>query len=409
MGNQALKGLKVLDFGWALAGTVITRILANHGAEVVRIESSRRPDFTRIDRGYPYEKTSHENNLDDKPWFVQLNTSKYSMSLNLKHPRAKEIIRKLVEWADVVNENFTPGTLDQMGLGYEYMKSIKPDIIMVSASVYGQTGPLAQQWGIDGTGAALSGRLALTGWPDRVPITPSAGVWGDFVLPLVSATALMAALVHRRKTGKGQYIDASMFDVSTQQITPALLDYQANGRLPNRTGNRVPNAAPHGAFPCKGDDRWVAIGVFTQGEWEAFKQVLGNPAWANEERFSTLESRKQNEDELEKLVADWTVQHTAEEVMERMQAAGVAAGVFQTAQDMIENDPHLAEREFLVQRNHPVIGTFGHQADPFKLSGTPSNVRTSPCLGEHNEYVCTKLLGMSDEQFIDLVVDGVFE
>lgn len=409
MESQVLKGIKVLDFGWALAGSIMTKILANHGADVVRIESSKRPDFTRIDRGYPCEKTSDHNDLDDKAWFALLNTSKHSMALNLKHPQSKDVVRKLVEWADVVNENFTPGTMDKMGLGYEYMRSIKPEIIMASGSVYGQTGSLAQEWGIDGTGAALSGRLALTGWPDRVPFTPSTGVYGDYVLPVMTALAVVSALVNKRKTGKGQYIDASMFDVTTQQITPALLDYQANGRLQKRSGNRIPNAAPHGAFPCKGEDRWCAITVFTPDEWESFKRVLGNPSWTSEERFSTLELRKKNEDELEKLVANWTRKRTTEEVVALMQEAGVPAGVFQNVQDLIDKDPHLAERGLLVQLKHPVIGTFGHQVDPFKLSKTPSNIRTAPLLGEHNEYVCTKFLGMTDEQFVDLVVAGVFE
>ncbi len=409
MNNQALKDIRVLDFGWALVGALTTRFLADFGADVVRIESSKRPDFSRLDRGYPYVKTSSLNDLDDKPWFAQLNTSKYSMALNLKNPRAKEVIRKLVSWADVVNENYTPGTMDKLGLGYSYMKSIKPDIVMISGSVYGQTGPLANEWGIDGTGAALSGRLALTGWPDRVPVTPSVGVYGDYVLPVINSLVVMAALIRKKKTGKGEYIDASMFEVCSQQVVPALLDWQANGRLQTRTGNRVTNAAPHGVFPCIGNDRWCAVAVFTSDEWEYFKRVIGNPLWASDRKFSTLELRKQNEDELEALVSEWTRKHTAEQVMEKMQTAGVPAGVVQNAQDLLEKDPHLKERQLLVQLRHPVIGTFGHQAPPFKLSKTPANVKRSPCLGEHSEYVCTKFLGMTDEEFVNLASAGVFE
>jgi len=409
MERQALTGIKVLDFGWALVGALTTRFLADYGADVVRIESSKRPDFSRLDRGYPYVKTSSLNDLDDKPWFAQLNTSKYSMALNLKKPRAKEVINKLVRWADVVNENYTPGTMDKLGLGYAYMKSIKPDIIMISGSVYGQTGSLAKEWGIDGTGAALSGRLALTGWPDRVPVTPSVGVYGDYVLPVINGLAVMAALIRKLKTGKGQYIDASMFEVCSQQITPALLDWQANEHLQTRNGNRVANAAPHGVFPCIGNDRWCAIAIFTPEEWGSFKQVIGNPSWVHEQRFSTLELRKQHEDELEELVSRWTRMCTAEQVMERLQNAGVPAGVVQNGQDLLENDPHLAERQQLVQLTHPVIGTFGHQAPPFKLSKTPARMRTSPCLGEHSEYVCTNFLGMTDAEFVDLASAGVFE
>jgi benzylsuccinate CoA-transferase BbsF subunit len=409
MTSQALKGIKILDFGWALVGALTTRHLADYGADVVRIESSKRPDFSRLDRGYPYVKTSSLNDLDDKPWFAQLNTSKYSVALNLKHPRAKEVVQKLVKWADVVNENYTPGTMDKLGLGYEYMKTIKPDIIMISGSVYGQTGPLANEWGIDGTGAALSGRLALTGWPDRVPVTPSVGVYGDYVLPVINSLVVMAALIRKRNTGKGEYIDASMFEVCSQQVAPALLDWQANGRLQNRAGNRIPNAAPHGIFPCIGEDRWCAIAVLTPEEWESFKQVLGNPSWTGEQRFSSLELRKLHEDELEQFVSEWTCRHTAEEIMECMQGAGVAAGVVQNAQDLLDKDPHIAERELLVQIKHPVIGTFGHQAPCFRLSKTPARIRTAPCLGEHNEYVCTQFLGMSDEEFVNFAGAGVFE
>jgi benzylsuccinate CoA-transferase BbsF subunit len=409
MENQALKGVKVLDFGWALVGALTGRYLGDHGADVVRVESSKRPDFSRIDKGYPGPKHSAANDLDDKPWFAQLNVSKYSMALNLKHPRAKEVVERLVRWADVVNENYTPGTMDKLGFGYEHLKTLNPGIIMVSGSVYGQTGRLASEWGIDGTGVALSGRLALTGWPDRAPVTPSSGIYGDYVLPIINTLAVVAALIRKRKTGKGEYIDASMFEVCSQQVSPALLDWQVNGRTQTRTGNRIPNAAPHGIFPCTGEDRWCAVSVFTSEEWESFKQVLGNPTWTKEQRFSTLELRKENEDELEQLVSEWTSKHAAEEVMRNMQRAGIASGVVQDGQDILEKDPHLAERGLLTQLTHPVLGTFGHQATPFRLSKTPSKLRAAPCLGEHSEFVCTNFLGMTDEEFVDLAGEGVFE
>jgi benzylsuccinate CoA-transferase BbsF subunit len=279
----------------------------------------------------------------------------------------------------------------------------------VSGSVYGQTGRLANEWGIDGTGVALSGRLALTGWPDRAPVMPSSGIYGDYILPIINTLAVVAALIRKRKTGKGEYIDASMFEVCAQQITPALLDWQTNERIQTRTGNRIPNAAPHGIFPCVGEDRWCAVSVFTPEEWESFKQVLGNPAWTSEQRFSTLELRKAHEDELEQLVSEWTSKHAAEEVMENMQRANIASGVVQNGQDILEKDPHLKDRGLLAQLTHPVLGTFGHQATPFKLSKTPSKLRAAPCLGEHSEFVCTNFLAMTDEEFVDLAGEGVFE
>jgi benzylsuccinate CoA-transferase BbsF subunit len=404
MTKQALAGVKVLDFGWIIVGGLTGKHLADHGAEVIRIESATRPDASRADRQV---SVSTATNPDDKPFYTFLNTSKLDMTVDLKHPRAREVIDRLILWADVICENFTPGTMSKLGLGYEQISGIKPDIIMVGSSVYGQTGPLAHEWGMDGTGMTLSGHVHLTGWPDREPVMTTSAPYGDTILPMFAASAIVAALDYRRRTGKGQHVDASMLEVCTFKVGPALLDWQANAHLQTRTGNRVPNAAPHGVFPCIGDDRWCAVAVFNDEEWEAFCRVLGDPPWTKEPRFATLDTRKQNEDELEKLVASWTKKHSAEEVMQMMQAAGVAAGVVQNARDLMENDPQLKAREFLVPLDHPVLGVFGHPTPPYKLLKTKAQVRTSPCFGEHNDYICTQLLGMSDNEFVELLQEGV--
>jgi benzylsuccinate CoA-transferase BbsF subunit len=404
MQKQALAGVKVLDFGWALVGSLTTKQLADHGAQVVRVESITRIDLPRANR---MTSNSVANNPDDKPWFTHLNTSKYGMALNLKCAPARSVIEKLIRWADVINANMVPGTLNRLGFGYDYVKTIKSDIIMAEGSTYGQTGPMAREWGVDGTGAALSGYLDLTGWPDRGPVGPNIP-YGDVVLPFFIAAAIVAALDYKRRTGKGQYIDASMLEVCIHQITPALLDWEANGHLQTRNGNRIAYAAPHGVFPCIGEDRWCAIGVFTDEEWEAFSQAIGNPSWIKEPRFATLKSRKDNEEALEELVAKWTKQHSAEEVMQILQAAGVAAGVVQTMQDIVENDPQLKARNFLLPLKHPVIGVFGHPTPPYKLLKTEAQVRTSPCLGEHTEYICTQLLSMSDAEFVEIFKQAIF-
>jgi benzylsuccinate CoA-transferase BbsF subunit len=406
MEKQALVGVKVLDFGWALVGALTGKYLADYGAQVVKVESVRRLDLSRTARQI---SISTATNPDDKPWFTLLNTSKYSITFDLKHPRAREVMDRFIRWADIVNENFTPGTMSKLGFSYEYIRKIKPNIIMVGGSTYGQTGPLAREWGIDGTGAALSGHHDATGWPDRWPVSPHGVAYGDYVLPLFNVLAVVAALDYRRRTGKGQYIDASMFEVLAHKISPVLLDWQANAHLQTRAGNRIPHAAPHGVFPCTGDDRWCAIAVFTDDEWQAFCHVIGDPAWTREQRFATLSSRKENEDEMERLVAEWTQKHPADEVMQMMQAAGVPAAVVQNAQDLLEHDPQLKERDFIVPLEHPVLGIFNHPAPPFKLLKTKAHMRTSPCLGEHTEYVCTQLLGMSDGEFVNLLQDGVFE
>ncbi len=404
--HQALSGVKVLELAWALVGALTGKQLADHGAIVVRIESRKRLDFARLDKR---NNSAEANNVDDKPSFCYYNTSKYGLTLDLKHPQSREVIDRLISWADVVTENFTPGTVKKLNLDYEYMKSKKPDIIMLSGSVYGQTGPLSRTWGIDGTGSALSGRADLTGWPDREPTIPSVVPYGDHVLPIFNALAIVAALDYKRRTGRGQYIDASMFDVCVQQIAPALFDWEANRHLQSRSGNRIPGAAPHGVFPCLGEDRWCAIAVFTEEEWKGFCNVLGNSTWVNRPEFQSLSLRKQNEDELEKLIADWTMNYPAEEIMQKMQASGVAAGVVQNARDLVENDPQLRHRGFIKQIYHPVLGTFGHPTPAYKFSKTKAQLRSAPCLGEHTECVCTRLLGMSDEEFINLFLNDVFQ
>lgn len=402
--KQALADIKVLDFGWALVGALTTKQLADHGAQVVRIESSKRLDGARTTRRVGIDSGKDP---DSNPYFTYFNTSKYSMAVDLKHPQSRGIIHKLIKWADVINENYAPGTMKRLGLDYDEVRKIKPDIIMTGSSIYGQTGPLALQGGVDGNGNAASGRVFLRGWPDRKPILTGVP-WGDVVVPVFVASAVIAAIDYRRRTGKGQYIDTSMFEICAQQITPALLDWQANSHLQTRHGNRIPYASPHGVFPCLGNDRWCAIAVFTEKEWQALSQAIGNPAWTHEPRFNTLEARRDNEDALEELVSSWTRTHSAEDVMQILQASGVPCGVVQTPQDVLDIDPQLKDRGYTIPLKHPVLGTFGHATPPYKLLKTKAQLKTSPCLGEHTEYVCTHILGLSDGEFIDLVQQGVF-
>lgn len=400
--RQALDGIKVLDFGWAFIGSWTTKYLADYGAQVVKVESTNVPDRLR-GRGH------NSTNLDDSPWFTHLNTSKYSITLNLKHSRAHEIVEKFVRWADVVTENFSPGIMKRLGFDYTYMRSIKPDIIMASSSIFGQTGPRSSEAGTDLTGTSFSGYLDLSGWPDRAPIMPGPDApYGDFVTPFFVALTIIAALDYKHKTGKGQYIDTSMVEILAHTHTPSLLDWEANAHLETRKGNRIAYASPHGVFPCRGHDRWCAITVFTDEEWQAFCHVIGDPSWIKEPRFANFKSRKENEDELEKLVAGWTLQYSAEDIMIKMQEAGVPAGVVQDAADIIERDPQLKERGVLVPLKHPTLGVFGHSTPPFKLLKTKAQMRTSPCLGEHTKYVCTEFLCMSNEEFLELFQEGVF-
>ena len=405
MPKQALEGIKVLDFGWALVGALTTKQLADHGAQVVRVESAKRLDGARTTRRVGIDSGKDP---DSNPYFSYFNTSKYSIAIDLKHEKSREIIHRLIKWADVINENYAPGTMKRLGYDYETVRKIKPDIIMTGSSIYGQTGPMSQQGGVDGNGNAASGRVFLRGWPDRKPILTGVP-WGDIVVPVFAASAIIAAIDYKRRTGKGQYIDTSMFEICSQQITPALLDWQANSHLMMRSGNRIPYAAPHGVFPCKGDDRWCAIAVFTETEWQSLCKAMGEPAWTRKPEFNYLVNRKDHEDELERLVGEWTCSYTAEELMKKLQSCGVNSGVVQNPQDVLDNDPQLKARGYTVPLSHPVLGNFGHAAPPYKLLKTKAQQRTSPCLGEHTEYICTQILGMSDDEFVNLVQQGVFK
>ena len=253
----------------------------------------------------------------------------------------------------------------------------------------------------------LTGTPSLSGWPDR-PLSFGMA-YTDIIGPRFATAALIAALVHRQKTGKGQLIDVAQLEAGLQFMVPALLDYFTNGRDFTRRGNSCPYAAPHGVYRCRGDDRWCAISVFTDEEWESFCTVIGNLAWTEDPRFNTLLGRKQNEEVLNKLIEEWTIKYTAEEVMHLMQAAGVPAGVVKSPKDVSE-DSQLWYRQYWATLDHPQIGPFAHLSRPFVLSETPGNVHMpAPCLGEHTELVCREFLGMSDGEFLELLQMGVFE
>lgn len=405
MVKQVFEGVKVADLGWAIAAPMIAKYLADHGAEVIHIESATRPDSLR---GSPPFKDNIPG-LDRCGYFAYFHNNKYGMTLNLNHPQAVEVFkRRIVSWADVVAENFRAGVMSKWGLDYENLKKVKPEIIMISTCNQGQTGPDAKQPGQGTQLVALSGLLHITGWADGEPRLPY-GAYTDIIAGRLGIAALIAALDYRRRTGKGQRLDLSQFEASLHFLAPLLLDYTVNRRVANRMGNRCPCAAPHGAYPCRGEDKWCVITVFTDAEWEKFCQAIGNPPWTKEPKFSTVPSRKENEDELDRLVGEWTSKFTPKEVMEIMQSAGISAGVVQTCED-IHQDPQLKYRHQFWELEHPVIGKYSCLGPAFILSKAPANLHMpSPCIGQHNEYVCTKILGMSDEEFVDLLAAGVFD
>jgi crotonobetainyl-CoA:carnitine CoA-transferase CaiB-like acyl-CoA transferase len=399
---QVFEGLKVAEFAWTAVGPCTSRYLADHGATVVKIESHIRLDTLRVTTPY----VGGPPNLDRSMFFGRHNVNKYSVSIDLGHPAGQKLAWKLIMWADIVSESYSPRVMHKWGLDYENVKKVRPDIIYLSSSMQGHDGPHSSYIGYGQNACALSGFADASGWPDRVPAAPY-GAYTDYIAPRFNAAALIAALDYRRRTGKGQWLDQSQFEASIHFFAPAIMDFQLNNRILSRNGNRLYNAAPHGVFPCKGDDCWIAISIFTDEEWEALCKALGNPEWVNKSEFSTLSDRKRNENELEKLLSDWTVNYTPQEAEAILQAEDVPANIVARPSDVYE-DKQLQSRNYFVRLDHTEMGkpAFEPQAC-FLLSKTPRKlIRPTPCLGEHNEYVFKELLGMTDDEIAEHIIDG---
>lgn len=402
MNSRALEGIKIVDFSWALAGPIMTKFLADYGATVVKIESREHPCFTRTSGPYKDKKAGP----DTTGYFAFFNSNKYSMVLELDKPKGLEVAKRLIAWADVVVENFAPGKMAKLGLDYKHIQKIKPDIVMISSSGLGQTGdlsklPIGGNWLV-----ALTGFSWLSGWPDRDSVQPF-GVYNDFIAPRYGVVAILAALLHKKRTGKGQYIDLSQLETGIQFLMAPLLDSIVNKRNPGRMGNASPHAAPHGVYPCLGGS-WCAIAVFDDNDWKALCNVMGNPSWSEKQEFVTLLDRKQNEDKLNEFMSEWTIKVNAEKVMELLQEKGIAAGVVKNPEELLE-DPQLRHRNQFWILDHKGIGKYPHLGEAAVMSKTPARPEMpSPCLGEHVQYVCKEFLNMSDEEFVELVNERIF-
>src|SRR5919108_2141069 len=402
---KALEGIKVIEFAAFAAGPAVGKHLADHGATVVHVESKVRPDGFRTHYP-PYKDNVH--GLNRSGLFALCNNDKLDITLNLKAPRATEVAKKIVAWADVVIENFSPGTMRRLGLGYEVLKKVKADLIMLSSSNLGQTGPHAHHAGFGSQLSSLAGFTHLTGYPDGPPQILY-GPYIDYIAVAYGAVAILAALDYRQRTGKGNHIDTAQYETGLQYLAPILLDYKINGTVAGRNANRDPHAVPHGAYPCKGDDRWCVISVSSESEWQALCSVMGNPSWVVEARFASHAARKQNEDELDNKMSEWTSGFTARELMEKLQAAGVKAGLVNTMKD-IYSDPQLAQRPQWRELHHPEIDKLHYQRPPFLLGKTPPGPeKRDPLLGEHNDYFYRELLGLSEQEYRQLMDEKVID
>ncbi|MCL4240909.1 MAG: CoA transferase [Dehalococcoidia bacterium] len=385
-------GLKVADFSWIGVGPITGKYLADHGAEVIRVETANPPDRLRV--AGPFKDGVFGPNRSQ--FYGAFNTSKRSIALNLKTPEAREIVRKLIAWADVVLESFTPGTMASLGLSYEDAKLIKPDVIYASTCLMGQSGPAAPLAGYGYHAAAICGFYEVTGWPDRPPSGPFTA-YTDTIAPRFLASAVMAALDHRARTGEGQYIEQSQMESSLYFLAPEILDYQVSGRVPRRAGNEDPAMAPHAAYPAAGEDEWIAIAVADDAQWAALVSLLGNPAWAADAACATAAGRLANRAAIDAHLGKWTAGQDMHEAMARLQAAGIPAGAVQRSSDHLR-DPQLAHRRFFHPLEHAEMGTVPYEGHQFLVSGYESGPRSAaPCLGEHSMEVLLDVLGLGED------------
>jgi benzylsuccinate CoA-transferase BbsF subunit len=407
--SMPLEGIRVADFGWRAVAPISARMLGWGGAEVIRVESATRHDGARLTPPLP---PNGEGSFNVSHFFNNKNTNKLSVSLNLRDPRGRDLALKLASKCDIVVENFAGGVMERLGLGYEKLRELRPDIIMISHSLTGLSGPWKHIKGHGPMAAAMAGMNALSGYPDAAPIAPGQAYTDYIVNPHHSVFALLSALHYRRRTGKGQYIDLAQYESIIHTTGTAILEYTALGQIRNRMGNRSPYASPQGIYPCRPEtfdgqtlERWCVISIGNEQEWKALCGVIGRDDLVDHPCFASIGLRKQREDEIDGMLSVWTADQRAEDVMHRLQAAGVPAGVVQNGRDLFE-DPQMQSRNHYRKINHPEAGPTRYDGPPFTFSDVPLEVRPAPLLGEHNDYVFRDLLGLTDNEISEGYAEG---
>ena len=403
MRRFAFDGIHVLDFTWYGVGPVTTKYLADNGADLIRIESSARLDGLRMAPPWKDAKPG----VNSSQFFASYNTSKKGITLDMSKPKAREIFLRLLPWADVVAESFTPKTLRQWGLDYHRLREIKPDLIMLSTCMQGQTGPHCNYPGFGNLMAALAGFYHIAGYSDS-ELCPPYGAYTDFIAPRFSACALIAALDYRRRTGKGQYIDMAQYEAALHNLAPALIEYFAGGAILGPNGNKSLRYAPHGAYRCADDaghERWLALAVTSNHEWREMLKVLGNPS--ADSRFGTMLGRMEHREALDLFVGRLLRERQAEELTAALQAVGVSAYPVQNCLDL-HHDENLRAFGYWHWLDHATMGPSPYEGLQHRLSRTPGELRTpAPFLGQHNEEVLSGLLGMSAAEIEQLKQEKV--
>ena len=393
-----LSGVRIVEMGQLIAIPHAIKLLGDMGAEIIRIESCARLDNYRTSS--MYANSGEGRHWDRAANFYEQNRNKYSLTLELNDDDCIEALRELVSISDVFAENFTPRVMRNFSLEYEDLRRIRPDIIMVSSTGYGYTGPWADYGAIGYTTEATSGLSHISGYKDGPPVLPEIP-YADYTAAEHTAFAIMAALAYRAHTGKGQFIDVSQSETLTSTIPEAILDYSVNGRVLDRIGNQDALMSPHGCYPCAGDDRWITIAVSTDEQWQALCEVLERTEWLDDDRFSDALMRWKNRDEIDALLSQATAQHEQYALMTALQAKGVPAGAVLDGKGLLF-DPHLKERGFYeVAEHEPSTGMppLPYTSRPWKFSKTPGTLRSAaPTLGRHNRFVLSEIMGVSPAQ-----------
>jgi benzylsuccinate CoA-transferase BbsF subunit len=419
MPTLPLSKYRIVDFGTAWAGPMAAQLLADLGAEVIKVESRTRLDGLRLGRPLVGEDIAGGDRglwPELQPVFHGINRNKLGVTLNLKTEKGLELVRQLIARSDVVMNNYSPGVLERLGLHYPELCRVRPDIILVSMPSVGESGPLRDVLAYAPIIQALSGLMSLVGYlsagsaqaqEDEPLVGELQAPWSDVVAAVHAALAAVAALRHRNRTGQGQFIEVAQLEATTSMLGEGILEYQMTGRVLTPQGNYDPDFAPHNNYPCAGDDQWVSIAVRTEEEWQSFCRALGSPDWSSDPRFADKRSRLTNSQELDQLVGTWTRRHSREEITRLLQQHGVAAMPVMNIEDQF-TDPHWQAREAYVDVEHPHAGAEWLYGMPWLLSDTPGSVRTpAPLLGQHNEYVFCQLLGMPADELKRLQADQV--
>ena len=398
-----LAGLRVVDLSMGWAGPLAAMLLGDFGAEIIKIESVGHLDWWR---GSTVGQDAEDRQYERSALFSGVNRNKRGITLDLNDPRCMDSLKELIAISDILVENFTPRVMENFGLTYHAVRQINPTLVMISMPAFGSSGPWRDYAGFGNTIEALSGVAATTGWPDGPPVLAS-NAYGDPVSGIGAAIGILMALVHRRHGGEGQHIELSQQELVVHHVTHAMMDYVMNGRVHTRQGNRHPTMAPHGVYPCRGDDNWVAIAIESDRDWASLCRVLGHQETAAVPRFKDLPARQRLHDELDQLISNWTPKWDKADLAVRLQDAGVAAAPVNSSAEVLD-DPQVKARDSFVWIDRAFIGNHPYPNVTARLSATPGEIRkAAPTLGEDNEFVLRQVLGIGRDEFSALKRDRV--